>query len=166
VIVVPPGSSSEQLDGPVVALTDLDVSSAEAYLFAAKLARLAGRRVVPVHVVAGRDVPARTGPPCESSGLGESAVLAWAAACGLPAERAATPRGEVVEEALAFASAQRAMLIVAGWQPRRGLDGVLGRSVGRALAAKSTRPIAIVPSGRPHLGAEAQWPAVRGSLHA
>jgi nucleotide-binding universal stress UspA family protein len=156
VVVVPANvADGAQLDGPVVALTDLRARSVEAYRFAARLARQSGRELTVLHVVAG-----------ERDEVDEGDLRAWVAGCGLPADRHVVARGEVVREALAHADAARALALVTGSRPLTGLDRVLGRSIGRALAARATRPVAVVPSPVPRRETAAETSGARAPLHA
>ena len=136
VVVVPSRLADGALDGPILALTDLRETSASAYRFAARLARQSGRELVAVHVVPGE------GPEPEESGL-----AAWAKASGLPADRHVVVRGDVVAQALATANAIGASAIVTGSRPRSGIERVLGRSAARAIAARASVPVVVVPSG-------------------
>jgi nucleotide-binding universal stress UspA family protein len=156
VVVVPANlADGAQLDGPVVALTDLRAHSVEAYRFAARLARQSGRELTALHIVAG-----------EGEEVDEGDLREWVAGCGLPADRHVVARGEVVREALALADAARALVLVTGSRPRTGLDRVLGRSIGRALAARATRPVAVVPSAVPRREVAAETSGARAPLHA
>jgi nucleotide-binding universal stress UspA family protein len=136
-IIVVPAELGEgaQLDGPVIALTDLREHSAEAYRFAARLARESRRELIALFVI---DDQPRERHQVE--------LTAWTSACGLPADRHMVVRGDVVAAALTVANDHRAMILVTGFRPRSELAALLGRSVGRALAARTAVPIAIVPS--------------------
>lgn len=166
VVVVPASAPpAAELDGPVVVLTNLDEPSADALLFAGRVARQAGRGLLALHVVTGRGATTRPrgSPP---SGPSEGEVLAWTAACGFRADGARVSRGRVVEEATAFARAERALMLVAGHRRRRPLDRVLGRSVAQALAARAERPVAIVPSTRSSAAAAREPAGARAPVHA
>jgi nucleotide-binding universal stress UspA family protein len=143
VVIVPSATAAgAQLDGPVAVLTDLDDPSIDAWLFGAKVARQAGRAVIALHVVSAG------GSPGAQRGASEQDVLTWTARCGVGADRAVVARGDVVEEALAFADAHRTLLLVAGSRRHGWLERAARRSLGHVLASRAARPVAIVPSSR------------------
>lgn len=156
VLVVPPDLRSGEVGaGPVVALTSAAGDAPHGVRFAAAVARRIGRKLALVHVVAD---PAREGLPFVPAATleraredelrdGERALAAWIASAGLRPDSATVLQGNVVEQAVLFAEAQRAPLIVAAARRRSGIDRVLVPSIGRELAAVASVPVAVVPEG-------------------
>lgn len=155
VVVVPPDVKADALGGgPLVALVRLDERSARTAAFGAALASRLGRPLALVYAIpptleqAAPYFPTELGQRIadEQRARGEADLAAWTSRAGLVAQRAVVVQGNPVDAALAFASDERAPLLLVGARPVRGFAHALASGTASVLASVSPVPVIVVPS--------------------
>lgn len=153
--VIPPDLGRDAIgDGPIVALTSLDVDAEAACAFAARLAARTGRPLDLVHVVPHLAANSPEFIPAhllaehseELVKQGEKDLAAWVKDRGLHPSRTHVLRGDLFDAAVLHAEQVRAPFIVIGLHPRGGLERLVSPSIASELAATATVPVLVVPA--------------------
>ena len=156
VVIVPPDLQVRDVGtGPIVALTSAGGDTVDAVHFAADVARSVGRKLALAYVSrdpAGAGLPFMPAASLERARIdelrdGERVLAAWVASEGLHPDSTTVLQGNVIEQAITFAEAQRSPLLVVGARRRAGVGRALVPSIGGELAATTSVPVAVVPAG-------------------
>lgn len=156
IFVVPPDHGRrDRIDGPIVALTSLDSNAEAACALASSLAARTGRPLDLVHVVPHLAANSPEFIPVtmlaehneELIKRGEQDLDAWVRARKLHPSRTHVLRGDLFDAAVLHAEEARAPFLVVGVHHRGGLERLVSPSIASELAATSTVPVLVVPSG-------------------
>jgi nucleotide-binding universal stress UspA family protein len=154
-LVVPPDLHYQQIGkGPIILACDMHEDSFGATQFALRMADRLHHELLLVHVVPmpygwsvgylSPDIVARAYADLEAQG--ERLLERWAQKHGILGLRRVVRQGMVADELASLARQEDALMLVAGSRKLNALERVFVESIGTALAASASCPVAVVPS--------------------
>jgi nucleotide-binding universal stress UspA family protein len=152
-VVVPPDVRADAIGpGPILLASDLGPDSAGAARFAANMGQRLGRQVAVMHILPTFETGASYVPAATVEQLyhqlgmeREKSLEAWKKQHGLQDSPSIVASGDVIGRVVAISREEKAPLVVCGSRRMSTVERIFNASVGSALAAYCTCPVAIVP---------------------